>query len=1160
MTEKLISKGLMLAISLILSCTTPLAYAQTSQPEKITVTVSKKPLENVLEKLSKQYGYQFFYNASLLKGVNVSVSLQEAEIDNVMKTLLTGTGLQYSIKGRTIVITTIPKKAIAQTPLNGRVTDSDGNVLPGVSIFTQDKSQGTITDIDGRFTFSKPLTYGTVLNFSSVGMKPHDVVYSGEQLLQVVMVEDVKQLDAVIVTGFQTISRERATGAATIVKSNYLDKIQAPDLSSKLEGATPGLTSYNGKMSIRGTSTFSTSIGTTPLLVLDGQPVTGVGINELNPEDIETITVLKDAAATSLYGVRASNGVIVVTTKRGTGKKPNINVSANFYLNPLPSLDYCHYASTSDIIDYERDYLINNPNYQENPLDYFDLLNDIKAPSYISTVDRLYYRLAKGEITESQLNASLDLLRKNDYRKAYRDELQQMNFVQDYNLSLSKAGDKSNFFFSARYENESTYNKNNSFDKFTFYMKNELDLTKWFKLTVGTNVGIGNTSYSQAGYQGTTVAMPYETLYNEDGSYAYIYPHNYFNSQTVNQTEGLKPMGYNAVEESTKNMQDTDDLYWKLFTHADFKLLKGLNFGVKFQYEKRDQNTERQDEEDSYYMRNMINRHAATNPQGGFTYYIPEGGRMEEAHARWSYMNLRAQFDYQTTINDKHEITALLGGEIREDKYRKTISERYGYDEQKLVYKQVDWAALNKGVIGQLSSNPFQKQEQLFVNDSHHRYVSAYFNAGYSYDTRYALNGSVRIEQADLFGTDPKYRYRPLWSVGASWNISNEEFMKDITWVDMLKLRATYGITGNVDQNTSPYLLGSYAVSPYSQSNLTTIISPPNKLLRWEKTSTFNIGLDFSLLRRLSGSFDFYQRYSSDLLANTNLDPSTGFQTARVNNGAMRNKGIELSLSYNWLNSRDWSFNTTFTTAYNSNKIKKVGYIPTSAKSMLTNPGSFYLQGDTYNSLYAYRYAGLTDEGNPSVYDTEGNVVSLKPVDEIDALTCVGQLDPKWNGALDISLRWKQLNFFTKIVYYAGHSLRVDATPLYSGLRSETYKGAIHEDIANRWTPEHTNTDIPSMTVYGLSTDREYHWKYADYNTASAAFIKIRNIGVSYTLPQEWISKAGFKGISLRAQVNNPCYWAANKRDIDPEAFNANSSTRSDEKATSYILGININF
>lgn len=1160
MTNRFISKGLMLVVAFILSCTAPLVFAQTGHPEKITITVNKKPLENVLEKLSKQYNYQFFYNSSLLKGVNVSVSLQDAGINETMKKLLAGTGLQYSIKGKTIVVTAIPKKAITKTPLIGRVTDSDGNVLPGVAIFTQDKSQGTVTDIDGRFTFPKPLAYGTVLNFSSVGMKPHNVVYSGEQALQVVMVDDVKQLDAVIVTGFQTISRERATGAATIVNNDYLDKIQAPDLGSKLEGATPGLTNYNGKMSIRGTSTFSTSIGTTPLLVLDGQPVTGVGINELNPEDIETITVLKDAAATSLYGVRASNGVIVVTTKRGTSKKPSINISANFYLNPLPSLDYRHYASTSDIIDYERDYLTNNPTYQNNPLDYFDSQNDMRAPQYISTIDRLYYRLAKGEISENQLNASLDLLRKNDYRKAYREELQQMNFVQDYNVSLAKGGDKSNLFFSARYENESTYNKNNSYDKLTFYLKNELDLTNWFKLTVGANVGIGNSNYGQAEYQGATKAMAYESLSNPDGSSAYIYPYNYFNSQKVGQTEGLRSMGYNAIEESSRNMEETNDLYWKLFTHADFKLLKGLNFGVKFQYEKRNQDKERQDEEDSYYMRSMINRYATTNPEGGFIYNLPEGGRMAESHARWSYMNLRAQFDYQTTVADKHEITALLGGEIREDKYRISNAERYGFNEQKLVYKQVDWAALNEGVVGQLGNSPAQKQEYLHVGDTHHRYISAYFNAGYSYDTRYALNASVRVEQADLFGTDPKYRYRPLWSVGASWNASNEAFMKDISWVDMLKLRATYGITGNVDQNTSPYLLGSYAISLYSNANLTSIISPPNKLLRWEKTSTFNVGLDFVVFKKLSGSFDFYHRYSSDLLANKNLDPSTGFLTARVNNGAMRNRGVELSLSYDWLNSRDWSLNTAFTAAYNSNKIDKVGYIPTSAISMLNDPASYYLQGDTYNSLYAYRYAGLTDEGNPSVYDADGNVVSLKPVDDINALTCIGQLDPKWNGALDISLRWKQLSLFTKIVYYAGHSLRVDATPLYNGLKLESNKGAIHEDIVNRWTPENTNTDIPSMTVYGLNAGREDQWKYADYNTASAAFIKIRNIGLSYTLPKEWISKAGFKGISVRAQVNNPCYWAANKRDIDPEAFNANSGTRNDEKATSYILGININF
>ncbi|MBQ8501429.1 MAG: SusC/RagA family TonB-linked outer membrane protein [Bacteroides sp.] len=1158
MNRKIIIKGIVWSIAFILSCSSPLAYAQSGPTETITITVDKKPLENVLEKLGKQYDYQFFYNTSLLKGIQVSGTFRNATIQEVMKALLEGKNLQYSLNDKTIVITAIPQKAVRQTLLKGRVTDSEGVGLPGVSIRTQDKKQGAVTDVDGNFVFAAPIEYGTLLDFTSVGMKSQTTVYSGESSLQVVMVEDIKQLEAVIVTGFQTISRERSTGAANIVQKEQLERISATDLASKLEGSTPGLTYYNGEMSIRGTSSFA--VNSTPLLVLDGQPVTGISINELNPDDIENITVLKDAAATSLYGVRASNGVIVVTTKRGTTRKPNISISGNFYLRPVPSLEYRHYASTSDVIDYEVDFLTGNPTYQEDPLAYFTNRNSIDAPAYMSSVQRLYYDMAQGNITQSQLTEKLNALRDNDYRKDFRDALQQMSFTQDYNLSISKGDDLSNLFFSARYENQGSWYKGNESDKFSFYLKDEMNLTQWFKLTVGANVAIQNSEAGMAEYQSYTSAMPYDTMYNSDGSYAYIYPYNYYISQQMGETEGLNAMGYNAIEEVGKNMQDTRTTYWKLFTHADFKLLKGLKLGVKFQYEDRSQNMERYDEADSYYMRKMINEYASTK-SGGFTYNIPQGGRLSESHARWKYLNLRAQFDYQTTIDDKHEITALLGGEIREDKYRYTQGERFGYDEERLTYQQVDWLTLSqKGVVGQLSSSLKKRGELLNVYDTHHRYVSAYFNASYSYDSRYVVNGSVRVEQADLFGTDPKYRYRPLWSLGASWNISNEAFMSDVDFVDMLKLRLTYGITGNVDQSSSPYLLGVYITSPYSGSNLTDIQTPPNKLLRWEKTATFNVGLDFILLRKLRGSFDFYNRKSSDLLANKSLDPSVGFTTARVNNGVMRNTGVELSLTYDWLNSKDWSLRTTFTAAHNKNKIKEVGYLPTDAIDMIQNPTSYYLKGDTYNSLYAYRYAGLTEDGNPSVYDAEGNEVSLQPVRDINALVCVGQLDPKWNGALDISLRWKSLSFFTKWVYYTGHSLRVDATPLYDSTIFASGYGGFHEDIANRWTPSNTDTDIPSMTVYGLQSERNYHWKYADYNVASASFIKVRNIGLSYILPQEWLRSIGFKSVKLQAQVNNPFRWTANDRDIDPEAFNANAGTRTAEQTPSYIFGVNINF
>lgn len=439
-----------------------------------------------------------------------------------------------------------------------------------------------------------------------------------------------------------------------------------------------------------------------------------------------------------------------------------------------------------------------------------------------------------------------------------------------------------------------------------------------------------------------------------------------------------------------------------------------------------------------------------------------------------------------------------------------------------------------------------------------HRYVSAYANAGYTFDGKYSLNASVRVEQADLFGTDPKYRYRPLWSVGAGWLVSRESFLSEMNWLDMLKFRVTYGITGNVDQNSSPYLRGGYISSLYTGATLTDIMSAPNKLLRWEKTSTLNVGVDFSLMSRLNGSLEFYRRYSSDLLANKTLDPSTGFESAKVNNGEMKNVGVELSVAYDWLKSKDWALNTAFTAAYNKNKIEAVGYLPSNAKNMLQSPEDNYLKGDAYNSIYAYRYAGLTEDGNPSVYDENGELRVGEPVSNINALVNMGQLTPKWNGALSVSLRWKTLEFFTKFVYYAGHSLRNDVTPLYS--ESSKINGLMHKDMANRWTPENKDTKIPVMGLHGLDTDRNDHWKYADVQVLSASFLKCRNIGISYMLPKDWIGGLKMDNVSFRAQVNNPFYWASNGQGIDPEAFDANKGSRLQEQVTTYVFGLNINF
>ena len=1167
--RRMIVKVLLTNVMLLFCFFTCIA-AGLSQNRVANLSLDNVALSTALKHLGKAGDCKFVFNYDDLSHYKVSASIQDKNVQECLDILLKDKPLKYEFHDEFIVIS-YREQAKAQpqvkdlTVVKGVVKDQNGELLPGVTVLVKGMSYGTATDVNGAFEMPLPLSGNSVtLVFSFIGMKTQEVKVENAKPLSITMEPEATMLNEVVATGYQTISRERSAGSAVILNTEKLDKIKAPNLTTKLEGMTPGLSTYGGEMKIRGTSSFAVS--SSPLVVVDGQ-VVNQSLESLNPDDIESLTVLKDASATSLYGVRATNGVIVVTTKRAGADKVKFNISAGFYVNPLPDMGYLHYASTSDIIDFEQEYLLTDPVYMDDPLNYFALKNQLSTLKTYTRLERLYYEMAQGNMSQDQVDKEIAQMRKNDYRRAYQKALQQTSVTQDYNLSILKGGDRSNLFFSMRYENYGKYDKNASADRISLFLKNELDLTKWFKFAYGANANFSRNKSSQAEI-GDLGAMPYERLTDDEGMPVYIYDsfkdgmpngYNYYRAQQINETEGLKFMGFNALEEADKNMLKEKTMYLKLFAHADFKILKGLDLGVKFQYEKTNYDNEQYDEEDSYKMRKMINQFASNDGRGGFVYNIPEGGHMAEKHDRYDNLNFRAQLNYHTTIDEKHDIVALAGGEIRQDGYRSTRGERYGYDSRKLTYTQVDWLTLNQtGVVGQLYGNPQKSGEVLGMQDVMHRYVSAYANFGYTYSSRYTFNGSVRVEQADLFGTDPKYRYRPLWSVGASWNASNEDFLKEVNWLNVLKVRLTYGITGSVDQSSSPYLIGTYNQSNNTNSSITDIRTPPNKMLRWEKTSTVNAGIDFTIFNRLSGTMDFYNRYSSDLLAYKTLDPSLGFGTARVNNGAMQNRGVEFSLSYDWLESKDWSLNTILTASFNSNEIKKVGYIPSNAIDMLGSPYGNYLKGDVYGTVYAYRYAGLTETGDPSVYDENGDVKSNEPVRNIDALVRAGQLTPKWNGGLNISLRWKTLELFTRMVYYTGHSLRNDVTPLYSIYGD--IDGGMHKDMVNRWTTDNRNTDVPVMGLHGLDQSRGQHWKYADTHVLSASFIKMRNIGLSYALPRHIVQKMGMDNVSLRAQVNNPFYWAANGEGIDPEAFNANYGSRNQEQVTSYVFGLNINF
>jgi len=393
--------------------------------------------------------------------------------------------------------------------------------------------------------------------------------------------------------------------------------------------------------------------------------------------------------------------------------------------------------------------------------------------------------------------------------------------------------------------------------------------------------------------------------------------------------------------------------------------------------------------------------------------------------------------------------------------------------------------------------------------------------------------------------------------------------MKNSEWLNSLKLRATYGITGNVDQESSSYGTATWKsdkLFPYLQ--YLEQKSLPNPMLRWEKTATTNFGVDISMLdNRLSATIDAYNRYSSDLLISAVLDPTVGANSRVINNGALRNRGIEFNINGVWLKKKDLTASTQLVFSFNKNKVEKVNGLTATAQSYVSSPSNYFFEGSSYNSIMAYRYAGMVngypyflDQNGESnvVFDDNGTPTKINGINSPDALVNLGTLFPKYTGSINQRLRYKAFDLSAMFVFSGGHKLRKDAIDFASDKLTNA-------GLVNRWAAGATNdyprlmVDYPDNLRTGASTLSNL-WRYSDQQIVAADYVKLRNIAVGYQLPKQLAHKAGMQNVRLTTQVNNLWTWSAAGNDIDPESYSLNSGTRTLPLAKSFLMGLSITF
>ena len=1069
----------------------------------------------------------------------------------------------------------------ASDMLTGKVLDNNGDPLAGATVKVK-LANGAVTNTfsngDGVFSIGRTGTERSI-TVAFIGFKPQtQMVKRGKTSYTFTMEDDNNAIDEVVVTGYNTIDKRKLTSSITSISEKDLTLKGALTVDQMIEGKIPGLMSSTTttapgaqtKMRIRGSNTFTGS--RQPLWVVDGMiyedpvPLTadeinswdninliGNAISGLNPQDIARIYVLKDASATALYGTRAANGVIVVTTKTGQLGKPHLNYNLNAQWQLRPSYSDYNLMTSKERIDVSREILEKGLYFDSYPSQY----------GYEGATMSYW----KKEMTFDEYQAAISQMESNN--TDWFDELYRNTFSQTHNVSLSGGTPSNRYYASVGFNNDRGSEINQSLQRLTARLNISTHLRQ--NLTIDMRL---NGSYQKGSYNTSYYSIFNEAYYtnrifaarNADGSLAYI--DKYI---TEDQTTQQKVYGkYNILNELQNSGNRVTNKSLNLTVQANWEILPNLRYSGTVGLSTTTNMQENWINENTYYCSTLRGYDLGNEPRSdsGTYSYLPSGGI-------WSAMNTdqrnilwRNQLNYNFTLKDIHQFNFDLGHEMSSVKYRgNSTGENPGYQQSQGESFNSVWAGSYADAeqyywylrYWYMASGTGSKSSPS-ITDQTSNTLSFYLTATYSLKNYFSFNVNARNDASNKFGQYEKEKFNPVWSTSARWNIHEMSFLKGTEdWLDMLALRASYGYRGTVP-NATPYLIISTPkTSSISGELASSIKSYPNASLKWEKTSTVNVGLDYSILKgRISGALEAFYSRSTDLISSRAASLVNGTSSLYYNDGIAENKGVEFSISTVNIRTKDFRWRTSLNYSYTTNVIKRGSYDSNTYTDYIN--GSVVLDGASVDGFYSYRFDSLDGYGLPRFKGLTGNEAGLTRDEFLSRiLVYSGSRTPKHYGGFSTEFQYKDFSLRAEFTYKLNYKTRL--LSLYqSGKASLPMpEDNMNSVFVNRWRQagDEANTTIPGLTNVELSVpsqntsvSAQYEYLYtmvddeyrywagpssytgwymydnSDLRVADASHIRFKSITAGWQLPKRWLKPCGLDNARLDFQVQNIGVWA----------------------------------